>query len=225
MHRPGTGSVAVSVTGGDGIAPVYGASVALRSAHPIFDRTSTAYTDENGRVTLSDVLLAPFASKVMHLATGMLAPVATGAFGDGETATPFEVRFSNAGTIRGTVKRSTGAATLAGGNIFDPPGAPIANGTFILPVVQPGVRSVQGRVDFLEQSLGAAGFTLTATAQVSAGASTDVTLTLPPLGSIAGTVRSADLASIPNLSVTLNLMNTYRQVDTDVDGHYGFPSV
>ena len=224
IHRPGTGSVVVHVTGGDGVAPVYSAPVELRSAHPIFDRTSTAWTDANGLATLTNVLLAPFASKVTDWVTGTIAPVATGAFADGESAASLEVRFSNAGTIRGSVKRANGAATLAGGAIDAPVGGSIENGAFVLPVVQPGTRLVRGTINFLDQWLGA-GFTLTSTAQVSAGESTGVTLTLPPLGSIAGTVRSAELAPIPNLTVTLNVMNTSRQVDTDDQGHYRFLAV
>src|SRR5262249_9146067 len=107
--------------------------------------------------------------------------------------------------------------------------APVAGtigaGEFVLPVVQPGARQVVGRITVLGQDLGYDFFTLTTTAQVQAAASTNVTLVLPPLGSIAGTVRSAALAPIADLIVSLETPNNYRQATTDGQGHYAFLSV
>ena len=213
--------------------------VRLRSSVIYFGRTYHTGTNAGATFTYNASTLgqsfafpiADFTVQADHRITNVTSATTNGSFGAGATSASANVVFSNAGIVKGVVKRTSGALVagaqilVSGQSLFANYPVTGADGSYVAGGIVPGTYTVRAGIPHPQNTQ----FLLTATAAVDvvAGATRTVDLEIQPTGTGTGVVRTAVGAPAVGISVELrgivpNDNFTSLRATTDSSGTYRF---
>jgi len=223
------GAVTGTVFGADSVALVPGATVTLRSASPYYRRAYTAPTLANGSFSFAQIVggvsgnvALPIDGFTLQAALGSFqSPATSGALSASQTAAVANVAFTNAGVVRGTVRRhtgvpATGTTTLylsgASSSITTLPAS-----TYLLPVVVPGAFSLEAQTSHPQGSP----LDGIRSGSIAAGDALTFDVILPPTGTVTGRTIVSGGAPSPLGTVTITTANGFaRRTQADGNGFY-----
>lgn len=233
LPPPQLGTLSGTVFAGDGQTPIANAFITFQSGNLIFERNATANSIANGQFTFSNIPVDAFSLKASF--NNLQSPVVLGSFSPGQTTASQDIIFSNAGLVRGAVRRHTGVAVTSGtvqvfgGNFFNFFGNfPIQpDGSYVVPVLAPGIYSLRAIVDVPQGGTSLFGV---ASVAVAAGQASTVNLTLQSTGAVSGTVITGSGAPAGNVFVQISgsesvgpfFFGFFRSTQTDAGGHFNF---
>ena len=253
------GTVSGRVFEGDGVTPVvprtFDPHVRFSSTNVFFGRNYHTRVNATGAFSLGpagdlvqsltavNIPLEGFTADVRHPVTQIVSPTVAGAFPEGASTAAIDVVFSNAGLVRGIVRRHTGTV-VAGAVITARSGAFTAtypevsgnDGGYLARSLPPGPATITAalrhpQTTFSRQVAGAV-FSLTGTAavNVTAGATETAELRIQPTGALTGGVMTALNAPAINILVRLlavdpNDSTINLETRTDSSGVYRFNDV
>lgn len=222
VHRPALGTVTGHVYGPDGVTPVASVQVAAVSANVLFGRGATVTADASGSFTIPNVVIDSYLVSATFSPQSLVSPAFSGSFDTGQVTATTDVVFSNAGSVRGSIRDAAGAVFAANGSLSQPYYVPVTAGQFAFPLVAPGTRTVNGSVNLPQGG----SVTVSGTAEVVAGQAMTFDLPLPPLGQVTGTVTTASGAPAPNVSVSVYDLYYFQQTaTTGAAGEFTFTHV
>jgi hypothetical protein len=228
------GTVTGSVFGADAVAPVPAATVTLRSLSPYYRRAYTASTLANGSFSFAQTLgggsgniAVPIDGFTLQAALGSVqSPAAGGSFAASQTTAVANVLFTNAGVIRGTVRRhtgvpATGSTTLylfgASSSITTLPAS-----AYLFPVVLPGAFTLEAQTSHPQGSP----LDGTRAGSIAAGDALTFDVILPPTGTVSGRTIVSGGAPSPLGTVTITGANAFaRRTQADGNGVYTLTDV
>ena len=229
------------VLASDGVTPPHYSNtrIHLKSSNIYFGRTyRSGYPDMEGNFsfTTTSIPLEDFTLWADYTApasgygyTTLSSPSFTGVFPPGTTSATLDVVFSNTGILHGTVLKNTGAPVANAdvqihysGQIYTLHAYTDADGSFFMPFLLPGDYTLQ---TFVSPPAGNQGNSIMIdipTQTVTASETTAVSVLLPPLGSVSGTIYTYEGTLVENARVTVREATTsfYRSMFTDVNGAY-----
>jgi hypothetical protein len=244
-----TGSVLQGVVyAGDSSTPVPGATLTFRSEQPLFGRTYTTTSANDGTfafrsassgsASVRAIAQDRFRLFATHPLTREESPVVTAGFDAGQTTRSSDVAFVNTGLLKGTVRRA-GGVLVSGGSASIPYRYPAGNSTTLsAPIGADGSYVFTGLIpgDYLVSAtqphpqgqpiLGSA----SGPASVPAAETTVADVTMEPTGELTGVVRAANGDPAVGVSVQLDpeyicCYAPYRSTTTDTGGAYRFTDV
>ena len=223
----------------DGITPISGATVSVRSTDAIYGRTYNVTADGNGNYLLNAILrdngdsvALPFEnfnvqathplSKIQTLPL-LVTPNESSLFGEQD------IVFTNSGIIAGIVRRANGPVVTLGyvsvngdGLAAGPANPPIQiDGSYSVNGLPPGPYSMVATIPH-PQGTPLYG---SSSATVVAGSTVSGDIFIQPTGAISGTVKQPNGSTLPNLSVNLHGDNFARYTVTDTGGKFTFTDV
>lgn len=237
---PVNGTISGRVLAGDNTTPVASTTVTFKSQHPLYARVYTVESGADGAFTLATLLdrgensiavpAGAFTLDARHPLTNVNAPTVNGVFPDGQSATVQDVVFSNTGVLHGTVRRSNGALVTEG-SVHVYGGSPSvslsvginADGAFAVAGIPAGNYNLTVSQGHSQGSPN----TVTLSAAVNAGQSSNVEITLAATGSVTGVVRAAH-GQLSDETLVLLRDSSYsfvRSVYTTADGRFIFDDV
>ena len=229
------------VLAGDGVTPpVYtNARISLKSSNIYLSRTyRSGYPDAEGNFsfTTTSIPLTDFTLWADYTApqtgygyTILSSPTFSGSFPQGSTSATLDVVFSNTGILHGSVLKNTGAPVANAdvqihysGQIYTLHAYTDADGLFFMPFLLPGDYTLQTLVSPPAGNQGNSIMIDIPTQTVTASETTAVSVLLPPLGSVSGTIYTYEGTLVENALVTVREATTsfYRSMFTDVNGAY-----
>ncbi|MBC7925675.1 MAG: Ig-like domain-containing protein, partial [Bryobacteraceae bacterium] len=228
------GTVQGKVLAADGETAIPNASVSFRSRSPLFGRTFTATSDNSGSFRylgqIQDggsrpVPISDFSVSATLPSLNLMAPAVTGSFSTGSTSAARDVIFSGTGTLSGVVRRANGLV-LSTGNIQVTGSVLLSalsdrigiDGSFGFDALPPGNYNVVATVPN-PQGTGLQG---TATAAISSGLVTPVSVVLETSGAVSGTLRRPDGSAVIGLSIALRGTGLQMTAVTDTGGRFAF---
>lgn len=196
---PANGRVAGSVLAHDGVTPVPGTRIELRSRSPYLNRVLEATSDAAGAFAFGPpdaIPMTDYDLTAVHPQTSVAASVAGSFAGSSDGLARTDVVFAETGSVRGVVRKADGSPA-AGAEVrltrTDPPlnvsTLADANGEYVVTGVPAGSFGVSARwhpPSGWEWPLTAEG-----TTSVAVGQTVQVDLVLPATGAVAGVVRKA----------------------------------
>lgn len=235
LNPPSTGTVSGSVSESDGVTPVVGATVTVTSGDLIFGKIVTATTDSNGLYSATGVPLESYSVSVQHPVTDTLSPFVAGNFAAGADSAQTNVVFSNTGSLEGVFVASDGMTPITGAtvnldNLIGPilaTGIPTdSSGKFSLTGVLQGSYTVTGVIPNASLNFTGTPVQATATADILNSQTTNVTLELPPSGTVSGVIESAaGPGESASVSLTNKTQTMNRTTTSSSNGSYVFPYV
>ncbi len=237
VQAPAAVTLSGQVFAGDGVTPVPAALVYAQSADLYYGAGAQAAADASGTYSIPAFVAQSYAAEAYDASSQVQSPVVTGSVPSGASTQTQNINFTNTGIVQVTVK-ATGATIFTGGsatlyipcatttdicNYVSQNFGPSGNFSFLTAL--PGNDGLSASANIAGGNtidVYGPGFTPALTAAVTAGQTTHVTITLPGVGSIGGTVKNADGTPALNTYVSAtNPGNTlYRSASTDASGHY-----
>ena len=237
-----SGHVTGRVLAADNTTPIAGGNVEFHSNNILFGRTLIARADGDGLYTFEAynweetflISLDSFTLATTHPQTNRRSPDIVGSFPAGQTSVTQNIVFDDTGTLRGVVRRHTGAPVVGGGSVSiqsDSVGLGTSvfissDGSYKFAGIPGGDYTVTAAVN---HSQGQPLLSSPVTVTVNAGETQTTDLSLRPTGTITGTVRKAD--GTPASLVTLRIAPapdysySYRTARTNGFGVYTFNDV
>lgn len=242
--------VSGKVLAGDGVTPPHYANTRmyLQSGSIYFSRIyQSGYPDTEGNFafvsdntvsysTSTRIPMADFTLWAEYTApqtgygyTVLSSPTFTGSFPQGSQSETLDVVFSNTGIVRGTVLKNTGdpienadVRIIYNGQFNSLDAYTDADGAFFMPFLLPGDYTVQ---TYISPPAGNQGDSIIIDASpqtVTAGEATTVSVVLPPLGNVTGTIYTHEGDPVGNVQVAVRETATsfYRRTFTDAGGAY-----
>jgi len=211
------------------------AIVTLRSASPYYRRAYTVTTGANGAFSFAQTVGAPAANIAVPIdaftvqaASGSIqSPPTSGALSPSQTAAVANVAFTNAGVIRGTVRRHTGLAVTGSATtlyLFNASSSTtqLAGNTYLLPVVAPGAFTLEAQTNHPQGSP----LDGTQPGSIAAGELLTIDVILPPTGTVSGRTIVSGGAASPFGTVTITGANGFtRRTQADGSGLYALTDV
>ena len=233
------------VLASDGITPpnYYNTHIHLKSSNIYFSRTyRSGYPDTEGNfsfisnTTTTRIPLEDFTLWAGYTApqngygyTTLYSPAFSGSFPQGSTSATLDVLFSNTGIVHGTVLKSTGdpvenadVRIHYSGQSYTLRAYSDATGSFFMPFLLPGDYTVDTAISPPAGNQGNSIMITSPNQTVTAGEATEISISLPPLGSIAGTIYTHEGTLVENARVKVmeSMTSFYRSTFTDVNGAY-----
>ncbi len=241
------GTISGTVYAGDGRTPMASTVVALKSKHPLYQRIFRVTPSANGQFsfdindftanhTLRAIPIDRFGLIASYATTGAVTDEAVTTFADGQSSAQQDLVFNTTGTLRGTVRRHSGALVTSGA-VFLPYRMPDNRQVTLSASIQPdGNYQVTGLrpADYIASArtshpqgqpiLGS----MLSTAAVPAGGVTVGDIVMEVTGEVRGVVLDATGQPAVNATVKLDATdqyNYYRATTTDTGGVYRFTDV
>ena len=235
VHPPAAGTLSGTVFAGDGTTPIPNANVFAQSTDLLYGFGTSGKADPTGVYSIPNVLASGYAVEAQDPATSVTSDTATGTF---TTATQTQnILFTNTGILQGLV-RATGATTFSGGTASIV--LPCSNGNlgcsyinanfgpdgkFTVLTVPAGQIGIGANVSnngggSVHLPVNGGNFVI----DLPAKQTTQITLTMPATGNIAGKVTNGDGSPAAGITVTANGTNgNYGgNVTTDAAGNFAF---
>ncbi|MFS2002526.1 carboxypeptidase regulatory-like domain-containing protein [Duganella sp. CT11-25] len=240
----GAGRIAGSVLSGDGVTPVAGAAVRLRSKLPMFGRVYTVVSDAAGRYALAgkldgsaDAMALPlygFDLDAVHPQTRAASSATVGDFPADGGAVAQDLTFNGTATLRGVVRRNGGTlmadsdvwVMLDAGQRYQVRSG--ADGSYALTGLPPRDYPVQASKDHPQMNVGSCcGIEGKTQVAAVAGATTVADITLEQVGAVSGIVRAANGDPVVGAQLRLSdsLQRAARLTVSDTAGRYRFSDV
>jgi hypothetical protein len=239
------GAIRGKVLSGDGVTPIEGASVKLKSKHALFGREYRMTANDAGDYEFRAVVngtqyavaipLYAFDLEATHPKTQATTPVAVGDFVSPATEVAKDLIFNGTGNVRGTVKRHSGGVVAnADVRIYKPTdlyfpvsyGTSNAEGAYLLSGIPPLDYVLQAAMKHPQQGVngipvrGSVGTTATPAQTVV----TDIIM--EQTGTVAGIVRAANGDPVVGAQMKLFYGPTEaRETLSDTAGRYRFVDV
>jgi len=223
------GRISGTVFGADSVAPVPAATVTLRSASPYYRRAYTVNTPANGAFSFTQTvgsaagnIAVPIDGFTLQATSGSIqSPPTSGALSASQTAAIANVAFTNAGVIRGTVRRHTGLAATGTTTLYlfnaSTSIVSLPSSTYLLPVVAPGAFTLEAQTSHPQGSP----LDGTSAGSIAAGESLTFDVVLPPTGTVSGRTIVSGGAASPFGTVTITGANGFtRRTQADGSGVY-----
>ena len=222
------GRVSGTVLAADSAAPVPAATVTLRSASPYYRRAYTVTTPANGAFSFAQAvgsaavnIAVPIDAFTLQATSGSIqSPPTSGAFAASQAAVA-NVLFTNAGVIRGTVRRHTGLPATGSTTLYlfnaSTSITSLASSAYVLPVVAPGAFTLEAQTSHPQGSP----LDGTRAGSIAAGESLTVDVILPPTGTVSGRTIVSGGAASPFGAVMISGANGFtRRTQADGNGFY-----
>jgi len=228
------GRISGTVFGADSVAPVPAATVTLRSVSPYYRRAYTVTTPATGAFSFTQTvgsaagnIAVPIDGFTVQATSGSIqSPPTSGALSASQTAAVANVAFTNAGVIRGTVRRHTGLAATGSTTLYlfnaSTSITSLASSTYLLPVVAPGAFTLEAQTSHPQGSA----LDGTRAGSIAAGESLTFDVILPPTGTVSGRTIVSGGAASPFGTVTIAAANGFtRRTQADGSGVYTLTDV
>ncbi len=195
------------------------------SSAPIFKPVISVPADADGRYSASTLDQGPFTVQAKDPVLGSVTALASLTLAAGQTSVTQDLVFDGSGTLRGIVRRASGAA-VTGGQVRITGGTPplditvpiASDGTYAVNVLTPGTYNVNASV--------ADRFGTAAGRVVVAGATTVADIDLRALATVRITLNNSAGSPLPGVTLILTDNVFFRpQVVTDAAGAAVFVSV
>jgi hypothetical protein len=236
-----TGVVTGQVFEGDGATPVPGANGTFTSATPYFPRSIPFWADGAGLFRIESqidgtgsAVAAPIDSFTLvanYPGTQVPSPAIVGGFGSGQSTAVQDIVFTTVASLRGTVRYASGTVVTSGsvtvsGTYNASPYARsttiAADGSFSFNGQPPIALTIAVTIPH-PQGTAATG---TAAVTLAAGQAQDVVVTMPPVGTVQGTVTTGGGAPAANVMVELAGSGGFgRTATTSTSGAYSLSIV
>ena len=223
------GAVSGTVFGADSVAPVSAATVTLRSTSPYYRRAYTVTTPASGTFSFAHIVgggsgnvALPIDAFTVQAAVGSFqSPPTASAFAASQTTAVANVVFSNAGVIRGTVRRHTGVPATGSTTLYLFGGSSsitaLPASTYLLPVVVPGAFSLEAQTSHPQGSP----LDGLRAGSIAAGDALTFDVSLPPTGTVTGRAIVSGGAPSPLATVTITAANGFvRRTQAQADASY-----
>ncbi len=237
---PLDGNISGRVLSGDGVTTITGGQVQLTSTNPLFSRTRTINAGPNGAFAFSSHLADNGASTILPREPFTLigkhpqinsSVTVNGDFPAGQTTLTQDLVFSGSGTVTGVVRRQNGSPITSGSvtvqnselGIFLNIGISAVTGGYSLKGFPAGNYILTATQNH-SQGIGLTG---TANVTITAGQAVTADITLPPTGTITGTIYKANGTAAPSVNVYISngQYTYYRQTITNSLGKYTLTDV
>jgi hypothetical protein len=232
-----------TVYAGDGSTVIPNAQIKIQSQHPLYGRVFNTTADALGKYSLSSpstlgqgtaaLVQDNFKASAVYPVTQATSAIAAGQFTSGQSATVQDIIFTGTGTLKGNVKRHTGAVVGSGTATI-----PYSNsyyGYLTSPVLADGSYKFTGITPTsylvtVEQNhpqgkpiKGAAAQSV----EVGASQATVMDVVMEESGEVVGKILSATGEPIVGASVQLDptYYGPYRSTTSDTGGNYRFTDV
>jgi hypothetical protein len=228
------GAVTGTVFGADSVAPVPAATVTLRSASPYYRRAYTVTPTVNGSFSFAQIVggvsgnvALPIDGFTVQAALGSFqSPATTGGFAASQTTAVANVVFTNAGVIRGTVRRHTGVPATGSTTLYlfgaSSSITTLPANTYLLPVVVPGAFSLEAQTSHPQGSP----LDGVRAGSIAAGEALTFDVILPQTGTVSGRTIVSGGAPSQLATVTITGANGFaRRTQADGNGFYTLTDV
>jgi hypothetical protein len=240
------GTISGTVYAGDGRTPMASTVVALKSKHPLYQRTFRVSPPASGQFsfdinnftanhTLRAIPIDRFGLIASYAATGAVTDEAVTTFADGQSSAEQDLVFNTTGTLRGTVRRHSGALVTSGAVSLPyrmPDNREVTlsaliqpDGNYQFPGLSPADYIASARTSHPQGQpiLGS----MLSTAAVPAGGVTVGDIVMEVTGEARGVVLDATGQPAVNATVKLDAdqYTYYRATTTDTGGVYRFTDV
>src|SRR4029079_7622082 len=217
------GRISGTVFGADSVSPVPAATVTLRSVSPYYRRAYTVTTPATGAFSFTQTvgsaagnIAVPIDGFTVQATSGSIqSPPTSGALSASQTAAVANMAFTNAGVIRGTVRRHTGLAATGSTTLYlfnaSTSITSLASSTYLLPVVAPGAFTLEAQTSHPQGSA----LDGTRAGSIAAGESLTFDVILPPTGTVSGRTIVSGGAASPFGTVTIAAANGFTRRTQD----------
>lgn len=224
------GAVSGTVYEGDSTTIAPFANVTFRSGNLIFGKSAVSQATDAGVYSINDVPVDDYTVQATHNFSGIPSPVFNGSFLPDTLSSTRNIAFTNTGILRGTIRTSTGGALPEGRSgtvrVFAGNGLPSSRtvsfnstGEFRFPGLPAGAYNM--RVRYFHPQGSSQDTFLNPT--VTAGVVNTFDVTLPPTGTVTGTVVQGDGVTLsPNTYVEIRGSFCCRSTQSDANGQFTF---